>query len=162
MTLRAYVGLLRLEDVLRSHPFFFSAARCAIEVYLHLHDHPLQDEPTKEELHEGKDFFFNITFRKLQNISVKKVDSFPFFIKRQIWPHAVWFRSHVMGDIVLLVCCPTDVRHTNASVEKWFRVFLFLKIIIIIEYHVFFLFLANNVCKGLFCVSFFSRFLYWA
>lgn len=53
MTLRAYVGLLRLEDVLRSHPFFFSAARCAIQVYLHLHDHPLRDEPTEEELHEG-------------------------------------------------------------------------------------------------------------
>lgn len=32
MTLRAYIGLLRLEDVLRRHPFYFKAARCAIEV----------------------------------------------------------------------------------------------------------------------------------
>lgn len=32
MTLRAYVGLLRLEDVLRQHPFYFKAARCAIQV----------------------------------------------------------------------------------------------------------------------------------
>lgn len=32
MTLRAYVGLLRLEDVLRMHPFYFKAARCAIVV----------------------------------------------------------------------------------------------------------------------------------
>lgn len=32
MTMRAYVGLLRLEDVLRRHPFYFKAARCAIEV----------------------------------------------------------------------------------------------------------------------------------
>lgn len=32
MTLRAYVGLLRLEDVLRRHPFYFKAAKCAIEV----------------------------------------------------------------------------------------------------------------------------------
>lgn len=32
MTLRAYVGLLRLEDVLRGHPFYFKAAKCAIEV----------------------------------------------------------------------------------------------------------------------------------
>ena len=32
MTLRAYVGLLRLEDVLRSHPFYFKAARLAIQV----------------------------------------------------------------------------------------------------------------------------------
>lgn len=54
MTLRAYVGLLRLEDILRSHPFFFSAARCAIHVYLHLHDHPLHDEPSKEDLQAGK------------------------------------------------------------------------------------------------------------
>lgn len=32
MTLRAYVGLLRLEDVLRRHPFYFKAAKCAIDV----------------------------------------------------------------------------------------------------------------------------------
>lgn len=32
MTLRAYVGLLRLEDILRQHPFYFKAAQCAIEV----------------------------------------------------------------------------------------------------------------------------------
>lgn len=32
MTMRAYVGLLRLEDVLRRHPFYYKAAKCAIEV----------------------------------------------------------------------------------------------------------------------------------
>jgi len=32
MTLRAYVDLLRLEDVLRQHPFYFHAAKIAIEV----------------------------------------------------------------------------------------------------------------------------------
>lgn len=32
MTLRAYVGLLRLEDVLRQHPFYFKASKCAIDV----------------------------------------------------------------------------------------------------------------------------------
>lgn len=32
MTLRAYVGLLRLEDVLRQHPFYFKTAKCAIDV----------------------------------------------------------------------------------------------------------------------------------
>ncbi|XP_011499374.1 PREDICTED: N-alpha-acetyltransferase 15, NatA auxiliary subunit [Ceratosolen solmsi marchali] len=48
MTLRSYVGLLRLEDVLRSHPFYFKAAKCAIEVYLRLHDYPLPD-PTKTQ-----------------------------------------------------------------------------------------------------------------
>lgn len=44
MTLRAYVSLLRLEDVLRRHPFYFKAAKCAIEVYLQLFDHPLPEE----------------------------------------------------------------------------------------------------------------------
>ena len=73
MTLRAYVGLLRLEDVLRSHPFYFSAARCAIQVYLHLHDHPLHDEPSKEELQAGKRFYsasfrLSDTARKLSEI----------------------------------------------------------------------------------------------
>lgn len=32
MTLRSYVELLRLENRLRDHPFYFRAARCAIEV----------------------------------------------------------------------------------------------------------------------------------
>jgi hypothetical protein len=36
MTLRAYVDLLRLEDVLRRHPFYFRAAKMAIEVKLHV------------------------------------------------------------------------------------------------------------------------------
>lgn len=35
MTLRAYVDLLRLEDVLRRHPFYFRAAKVAIEVNLY-------------------------------------------------------------------------------------------------------------------------------
>ena len=54
MTLKSYVGLLRLEDVLRSHPFYFSAARCAVEVYLHLYDHPLRDEASEEDIKAGK------------------------------------------------------------------------------------------------------------
>ncbi|KAH8373849.1 N-alpha-acetyltransferase 16, NatA auxiliary subunit [Drosophila serrata] len=50
MTLRAYVGLLRLEDVLRQHPFYFKAAKCAIEVYIRLYDKPLKSEATIEEI----------------------------------------------------------------------------------------------------------------
>lgn len=50
MTLRSYIGLLRLEDVLRSHPFYFKAARCAIEVYLHLFENPLKDVTAEQEL----------------------------------------------------------------------------------------------------------------
>lgn len=41
MTLRSYVKLLRLEDVLRSHRFYFQAAELAINIYLKLHDDPL-------------------------------------------------------------------------------------------------------------------------
>ncbi|XP_064480526.1 N-alpha-acetyltransferase 15, NatA auxiliary subunit-like [Ornithodoros turicata] len=50
MTLRAYVSLLRLEDILRSHPFYFKAAKVAIEVYLQLHDHPVTDTEAEEEI----------------------------------------------------------------------------------------------------------------
>ncbi|XP_003703292.1 N-alpha-acetyltransferase 15/16 isoform X2 [Megachile rotundata] len=50
MTLRSYVGLLRLEDVLRSHPFYFKAAQCAIEVYLRLFDDPLPDPTQAQEI----------------------------------------------------------------------------------------------------------------
>lgn len=50
MTLRAYVGLLRLEDVLRSHPFYFKAAKGAVEVYLRLYDKPLKNDETCEEI----------------------------------------------------------------------------------------------------------------
>uniref|UniRef100_UPI00358E91D4 N-alpha-acetyltransferase 16, NatA auxiliary subunit-like n=1 Tax=Myxine glutinosa TaxID=7769 RepID=UPI00358E91D4 len=49
MTLRAYLQLLRLEDGLRHHPFFFLAARSAIEIYLLLHDRPLTRESAANE-----------------------------------------------------------------------------------------------------------------
>ncbi|CAH2087864.1 unnamed protein product [Euphydryas editha] len=53
MTLRSYVGLLRLEDVLRAHPFYFRCARVAISVYLRLYAHPLQDVPQTQEPDTG-------------------------------------------------------------------------------------------------------------
>ncbi|XP_078532912.1 N-alpha-acetyltransferase 15, NatA auxiliary subunit [Lissotriton helveticus] len=49
ITLRSYVDLLKLEDVLRQHPFYFKAARIAIEIYLKLHDNPLTDENKERE-----------------------------------------------------------------------------------------------------------------
>ncbi|GAB1287511.1 N-alpha-acetyltransferase 15, NatA auxiliary subunit [Apodemus speciosus] len=49
ITLRSYVDLLKLEDVLRQHPFYFKAARIAIEIYLKLHDNPLTDENKEHE-----------------------------------------------------------------------------------------------------------------
>ncbi|CAG8567067.1 5151_t:CDS:10, partial [Paraglomus brasilianum] len=40
VTLRAYLSMLRFEDQLRSHPYYFCAAQNAIKIYLHLHDNP--------------------------------------------------------------------------------------------------------------------------
>lgn len=121
MTLRAYVGLLRLEDVLRSHPFYFSAARCAIEVYLHLHDHPLRDEPTKEELQEGKGLdlalFYTVETTRtkktkreviLQSITQRccslfiRFSSVPLLSRSDL---TLRFSAHVKADNVLLAIC---------------------------------------------------------
>lgn len=43
MTLRSYIKLLRMEDVLRSHKFYFEAAKLAINIYLKLYDEPLKE-----------------------------------------------------------------------------------------------------------------------
>lgn len=56
ITLRSYVDLLKLEDVLRQHPFYFKAARIAIEIYLKLHDNPLTDENKEHEADTGITF----------------------------------------------------------------------------------------------------------
>ncbi|XP_064636632.1 N-alpha-acetyltransferase 15, NatA auxiliary subunit-like [Lineus longissimus] len=50
MTLRAYVGLLRLEDVLRYHPFYFKTAKLAIDMYVQLYDHPVTESTQAEQL----------------------------------------------------------------------------------------------------------------
>lgn len=49
MTLRSYVDLLRLEDVLRSQRFYERAAHCAIRIYLGLHDKPVTDDDNLSE-----------------------------------------------------------------------------------------------------------------
>lgn len=49
MTLRSYIGLLRLEDILKSHRFYFIAAKIAINVYLRLYDKPLGDSEEMED-----------------------------------------------------------------------------------------------------------------
>uniref|UniRef100_A0A671R7H7 N-alpha-acetyltransferase 15, NatA auxiliary subunit-like n=1 Tax=Sinocyclocheilus anshuiensis TaxID=1608454 RepID=A0A671R7H7_9TELE len=54
MTLRSYVDLLNLEDVLRMHPFYFKAARTAIEIYLSLHDNPLSDDNKESQADNGR------------------------------------------------------------------------------------------------------------
>lgn len=67
MTLRSYVGLLRLEDVLRAHPFYFKAAKCAVEVYLRLHDEPLPDPTQAQEIDTGK--CLHVLYRLFLSIS---------------------------------------------------------------------------------------------
>lgn len=67
MTLRSYLGLLRLEDVLRRHPFYFKASRIAIEIYLHLHDHPLSDSD-KDDLQNTE----NLTPSELKKLRNKQ------------------------------------------------------------------------------------------
>lgn len=54
MTLRSYVALLNLEDVLRMHPFYFKAAQTAIQIYLGLHDNPLSDDNKESQADNSK------------------------------------------------------------------------------------------------------------
>uniref|UniRef100_A0A6I8NQ08 N-alpha-acetyltransferase 16, NatA auxiliary subunit n=1 Tax=Ornithorhynchus anatinus TaxID=9258 RepID=A0A6I8NQ08_ORNAN len=67
MTLRAYVDLLRLEDVLRKHAFYFKAARSAIEIYLKLHDNPLTSESKEQEVNSE-----NLSAKELKKVLSKQ------------------------------------------------------------------------------------------
>lgn len=62
MTLRAYVDLLRLEDTLRRHTFYFKAARSAIEIYLKLHDNPLTSESKQQDINSGNEKILKIYY----------------------------------------------------------------------------------------------------
>jgi len=68
MTLRAYVGLLRLEDILKSHRFYFAAARIAILIYLRLYDKPLGP---KSKMHND-DLSSNLTPSELRKLKTKE------------------------------------------------------------------------------------------
>lgn len=50
ITLHAYVNLLRVEDTLRKHAFYFKATRSVIEIYLKLYDNPLTNERKQQEI----------------------------------------------------------------------------------------------------------------
>jgi len=67
MTLRSYVALLRLEDVLKYHPFYFTAARIAIEVYLRLYDKPLGDNEMTQDVNPA-----NVSASELKKIISKQ------------------------------------------------------------------------------------------
>lgn len=66
MTLRAYVGLLRLEDVLKSHHFYFIAAKIAIQVYLKLYDSPVGDSQLNNDINTA-----NMTASELKKLKNK-------------------------------------------------------------------------------------------
>ncbi|OQR72637.1 N-alpha-acetyltransferase 15 [Tropilaelaps mercedesae] len=72
MTLRSYIGLLRLEDVVRSHPFYFRAARIAIQTYLKLHDNPLGHK--KAEQDELESTLSKSELKKLRNKQRKAME----------------------------------------------------------------------------------------
>lgn len=70
MTLRAYVELLRLEDKLRGHKFYFQAAKVAIDIYLRLYDHPLKEG--EDENHVDQENLSPSELKKLKNKQRKK------------------------------------------------------------------------------------------
>uniref|UniRef100_A0A671VCR2 N-alpha-acetyltransferase 15, NatA auxiliary subunit a n=1 Tax=Sparus aurata TaxID=8175 RepID=A0A671VCR2_SPAAU len=67
MTLRSYVDLLKLEDVLRQHPFYYKAARTAIQMYLALHDKPLTDDSKESQANTE-----NLTDKELKKLRNKQ------------------------------------------------------------------------------------------
>ncbi|CAF91514.1 unnamed protein product, partial [Tetraodon nigroviridis] len=67
MTLRSYVDLLKLEDVLRQHPFYYKAARIAIQIYLALYDKPLTDNNKKSQADAE-----NLTDKELKKLRNKQ------------------------------------------------------------------------------------------
>ncbi|EDO40471.1 predicted protein, partial [Nematostella vectensis] len=67
MTLCAYIKLLRLEDVLRSHPFYFKAAKLAIECYVRLHDKPLTATNEDDDANAG-----NLSAKELKKLRSKQ------------------------------------------------------------------------------------------
>ncbi|KAM4699074.1 N-alpha-acetyltransferase 16, NatA auxiliary subunit [Discoglossus pictus] len=67
MTLRAYVELLRLEDVLRQHVFYFKAAQSAIGIYLKLHENPLTNESKEQEVNSE-----NLSAKELKKMLSKQ------------------------------------------------------------------------------------------
>ncbi|XP_022648496.1 N-alpha-acetyltransferase 15, NatA auxiliary subunit-like [Varroa jacobsoni] len=72
MTLRSYIGLLRLEDVVRSHTFYFRAARIAIQTYLKLHDNPLGDKKLEQD--ELEPTLSKSELKKLRNKQKKAME----------------------------------------------------------------------------------------
>merc|ERR1719402_1770633 len=67
VTLCAYIKLLRLEDELRGHLFYFRAAKIAIECYIQLHDKPYSE--MENEANAGKE---NLSAKELKKLKSKQ------------------------------------------------------------------------------------------
>ncbi|EDV25040.1 uncharacterized protein TRIADDRAFT_25871 [Trichoplax adhaerens] len=67
MTLKAYISMLRMEDILRSHPFYFKCAVLAIQAYVSLHDNPITE--TEEDTEVNSD---GLTAKELKKLKSKQ------------------------------------------------------------------------------------------
>jgi len=67
VTLCAYIRLLNLEDLLRSHSFYFKAAKIAIECYLYLYDKPLMGDSADVDANKG-----NLSSKELKKLKSKE------------------------------------------------------------------------------------------
>lgn len=67
VTLCAYIKLLKLEDVLRSHSYYFKAAKIAIECYIGLYDKPYSSSDDSAEVNKG-----NLSAKELKKLKSKQ------------------------------------------------------------------------------------------
>lgn len=76
VTLRAYVSVLRYEDVINGHDFFCRAAEGMIRIYLYLHDHPIIDfdEPDYSKMSAVERKKAKAIARKKKKVSEKQGD----------------------------------------------------------------------------------------
>jgi len=77
VTLRAYVSVLRYEDVVYGHDFFCRAAEGIIRIYLHLYDNPANndaEEPDYSKMSAAERKKAKAIARKKKKASEKKVE----------------------------------------------------------------------------------------
>lgn len=67
MTLRSYIRLLRVEDILRSHKFYFDAAEIAINIYLKLYDEPIVEGKENQNSTNANDQLSASELKKIKN-----------------------------------------------------------------------------------------------
>ncbi|CAI2168319.1 5145_t:CDS:10 [Funneliformis geosporum] len=75
VTLRAYLSMLRLEDQLRSHSYYFRAAQNAIEIYLYINDNPkIVDEVSQNYAKKAKSKAKKAALKEAKNVTPAKED----------------------------------------------------------------------------------------